>query len=221
MRYFDLFVSYADSIGLVFVFCHLIFFYKKILTPLKKWFLFFYLIFLSLTIITTTFNITGGNNNWAYNSLPILLTIPLFNFFGNLHEAILLKWFNKIYFIGYLLIAILFWKNIFQLNFNPIFYLLFSFFILINSVGYLYEEMTLVRSKNVFKNIEFWFVSCLFFYAIICVIVWSLFSYLEQNTIAQEKYLHPGKLWVYCHNTILFIQSFVFSISIRKISSQK
>lgn len=215
------FAAYSDSIGLAIVFISLIVNYKNLLSSFKGWIFLFYLIFFSFTVVTTAFNFLDANNNWAYNSLPVLLTIPLYYFFEKLHVSPYLKMFNRIYVLLYFLSAIVFWKNIFQINLNPFFYLLFSFYILINSVGYLYEEMTLMRSQNVFNKIDFWFISCLFFYAIICVIVWSLFSYLEKNQIAQEKFMHPGHLWVYCHNTILFIQSFVFSIAVFKISSQK
>ena len=220
-RALKLFSGYSDSIGLAVVFFSLIINYKYILSSFKVWIFIFYLIFFLSTIVTTVFNFLDGNNNWAYNLLPILLTIPLFYFFNKLHDSAILKKFNRIYTLLYFLSAIIFWENIFQINLNPFFYLLFSFYILINSVGYLYEEMTLMRSRNVFYKIEFWFLSCLFFYAIICVIVWSLFSYLENNKLAQEEFMHPGYLWAYCHNTILFIQSFVFSIAIFKIASRK
>ena len=210
------FSIYADIIGLTIVFICLSMRYKKITSPFKNSMFVFYGIFFCLTALTTAFNIAGLKNNWIYDALPVLLMLPLYFFFQKLHETAFLKNFNKIYAAIYFLAAIFFWKNIIQLYLNPFFYLLFSFYILINSVGYLNEEMTSMRSENVFTKIEFWFITCLFFYAIICVIVWSLFSYLENNVSAQRQLLNPYYLWTYCHNSVLFIQSFVFSIVLVK-----
>lgn len=218
---FNTFTSYSDSIGLSIVFFSLISNYSKLISNYKRWILFFYLIFFLSTLVTALLNVFSETNNWMYNLLPILLTIPLFFFFNQLHDSRFLKIFNTSYFLIYLAGAIIFWQNIFQLYLNPFFYLLFSFYILFNSVGYLNEEMTTMRSQNLFQKTEFWFIACLFFYATICVIVWSLFSYLEHNSSAQKKFLHPGHLWMYGHNTTLFIQSFVFSIAIFKTAVRK
>ena len=216
LQVFSNFSIYADIIGLTIVFLSLSISFKKIQSPCKNSIFVFYFIFFCLTALTTAFNFSGLKNNWIYNALPVLLMLPLYFFFQKLHETVFLKVFNKIYVAIYFLAAIIFWKNTFQLYLNPFFYLLFSFYILINSVGYLNEEMTFMRSENVFSKIEFWFITCLFFYAIICVIVWSLFSYLENNVSAQKQLLDPYYLWTYCHNSVLFIQSFVFSIVLVK-----
>ncbi len=218
---FDIFTSYSDSLGLSILFFSLICNYGKINSSNKSWILFFYVIFFVSTLITTLLNFFSETNNWMYNLLPILLTIPLFFFFNQLHDSKILKLFNTLYVLVYLIGAIIFWQNIFQLYLNPFFYLLFSFYILFNSVGYLNEEMTSMRSQNVFAKTEFWFITCLFFYATICVIVWSLFSYLQGNIVAQKRYLHPFHLWLYGHNLVLFIQSFVFSIAIFKTTKGK
>ncbi len=221
LRYLDWLGSYSDSIGLTFVFVTLLFYYHRLKRPFKTWILFFYFIFWASTVVTTTSNFFRLSNNWMYNSMPFLLSIPLYFFFFSIHNSKILKNFNVVFIVSFMLVAIVFWKQIFIKNFNPIFYLTFSFYILINSVGYLYEEMTTMRSDNLFKKTEFWFVSCLFFYATICVITWSLFSYLENNIAAQNRFLHPGTLWMYGHNIILFIQSLVFSIAIFKTASFK
>jgi hypothetical protein len=217
----DLFLIYSDVISLFIAFIILFIRYKHINGVSKKWIFLFYLLFLLLTFFTTALIFLEKNNTWIYNLIPLLITLPLFFFFNEVHFSKRLKWFNKIFVFVYLASAIIAWKSIFQLNLNPLFYLLFSFYILINSVGFLYEEMITMRSQNIFNKIEFWFISCLFFYAIICVIVWSLFSYLEKNQVAKQKFMHPFLLWIYCHNTVLFIQSFVFSIAIFKIASRK
>lgn len=217
----DFFLIYSDTIGLLIVTIVLSIRYKKIVGFSKKWIFLFYLLFLLLTFFTTVLIFFKKNNTWLYNLIPLLITLPLYFFFYEVHFSKNLKWFNKVFVLFYLVSAIFSWKGIFQLNLNPFFYLLFSLYILINSVGFLYEEMITMRSQNVFYKIEFWFISCLFFYAIICVIVWSLFSYLENNQIAQEKFMHPFNLWIYCHNSVLFLQSFVFSIATFKITARK
>jgi len=213
--------SYSDIIGLTIVFITLLFNYHRLKSPYKRWILFFYTIFWISTFITTISNFFHVTNNWMYNSMPFLLSIPLYFFFFAVHDSRIIRSFNLIFILFYCLVAIIFWRQIIIKNFNPIFYLTFSFYTLINSVGYLYEEMTTMRSDNLFKKTEFWFVSCLFFYATICVITWSLFSYLENNKAAQNRFLHPGTLWLYGHNIILFIQSLVFSIAILKIAPSK
>lgn len=221
LRGLDWFGTYSDIIGLTIIFITLLFTYQSLRCSLKSWILFFYSLFWISTLITTISNFLHLTNNWMYNSMPFLLSIPLYFFFFSVHDSRILRWFNVLFIISFMLVAIIFWKQIFIKNFNPIFYLTFSFYILINSVGYLYEEMTTMRSDNLFKKTEFWFVSCLFFYATICVITWSLFSYLEDNIAAQNRFLHPGTLWMYGHNNILFIQSLVFSTAIFKTASKK
>lgn len=221
MRYFNFFSSYCDFLGLAIVFFCLLINYDKLASEFKKWVVIFYIIFFVTTSITASLSFINDTNNWMYNSMPFLLSIPLYFFFFSIHNSKILKNFNVVFIFSYILFAIIFWRQIIFKNFNPIFYLTFSFYILINSVGYLYEEMTTMRSDNLFKKTEFWFVSCLFFYATICVITWSLFSYLENNITAQNRFLHPGLLWMYGHNIILFIQSLVFSIAIFKTASFK
>jgi len=221
MRYFNFFSSYSDFLGLAVVFFCLLTYFSRLKGAFKKWAVLFYFIFFVTTSITAILSFINNTNNWMYNSMPFLLSIPLYFFFFSVHDSRILRWFNVLFIISFMLVAIIFWKQIFIKNFNPIFYLTFSFYILINSVGYLYEEMTTMRSDNLFKKTEFWFVSCLFFYATICVITWSLFSYLEDNIAAQNRFLHPGTLWMYGHNNILFIQSLVFSTAIFKTASKK
>ena len=221
MRYFNFFSSYSDFLGLAVVFFCLLTYFSRLKWAFKKWAFLFYFIFFVTTSITAILSFINNTNNWMYNSMPFLLSIPLYFFFFSVHDSRILRWFNVLFIISFMLVAIIFWKQIFIKNFNPIFYLTFSFYILINSVGYLYEEMTTMRSNNLFKKTEFWFVSCLFFYATICVITWSLFSYLEDNIAAQNRFLHPGTLWMYGHNNILFIQSLVFSTAIFKTASKK
>jgi len=218
---FDFFSSYSDVIGLTIVFVSLNFNYSKLNSEYKNWIYLFFLIFFSMTFGTTVLNFFKLKNNWVYNLAPVLLTIPLYFFFDKLHDSIILRMANKVYVGLYMIAAILFWNNIFQLNLNPFFYLLFSFYILMNSVGYLNEEMTTMRSQNVFAKTEFWFITCLFFYATICVIVWSFFSYLQHDITAQENFLHPVNLWIYGHNNVLFIQSLVFSIASFKTAVRK
>jgi hypothetical protein len=221
MKAFNLFSSFSDSIGLTIVVLSLFFNFKKLQDTNKKWITLFYFFFWSTTVYATLIIFFNQTNTWLYNSIPFLLSTPLCFFFFSVHSSKILKIFNAIFIFSCILFAIIFWRQIIFKNFNPIFYLTFSFYILINSVGYLYEEMTTMRSNNLFKKTEFWFVSCLFFYATICVITWSLFSYLEDNIAAQNRFLHPGTLWMYGHNNILFIQSLVFSTAIFKTASKK
>lgn len=220
-KMFDFFAGYSDSLGLILAFICIIFKYNKIDSPSKRWIFLFYLIFSFSTLSTTALIFLLQNNTWLYNSIPFLIVVPLFFFFQQLHDSKYLLLTNKLFILIYLSIAVIFWKFIFQTNLNPFFYMLFSFYILFNSVGYLNEEMTSMRSQNVFAKTEFWFITCLFFYATICVIVWSLFSYLQGNITAQKKYLHPYHLWLYGHNLVLFIQCFVFSIAIFKTTKGK
>lgn len=217
----SLFFSYADFLGLLLLMIVLIFKYKHIQDASKKWILTFYLIFFFLTSVTAYLSYKGLENIKFYNLLPFLLSIPLYAFFNKIHEGFLLKHSNLILFIFIILYGIFIFPQLFSDKLMPTSYLIFSFIILINSVGYLNEELTLMRSENVFSKIEFWFISCSFFYATVCVIVWSLFSYLSENQSAQIIFLHPTLLWIYGHNSVLFIQCLVFSISILKVTTNK
>ena len=217
----SLFFSYADFLGLFILMSILLFKYNHLKEGSKKWILIFYLIFFFSTSVTAYLSYKGFENIKIYNLLPFLLSIPLHFFFNKIHVGNLLKNANRVLFFFIILYGILNFPQLFKDKLMPTSYLIFSFIILINSVGYLNEELTLMRSENVFYKIEFWFASCLFFYATVCVIVWSLFSYLAENESAQTKFLHPTFLWIYGHNSVLFIQSLVFSISVLQVTNKK
>ncbi|MCA6472273.1 MAG: hypothetical protein IM534_06090 [Chitinophagaceae bacterium] len=215
------FFSLSDFLGLTIVIVSLIIKYQRDNSLFVKWIFAFYSIFYFLTFLTTLFSLLEKHNNWIYNLIPILITIPLFFFFHRLHNSRILKLFNSGYVLIYLLSAIVFWENVFQTNLNPLFYLLFSFYVLINSVGFLNEELSSMRSQNIFAKIEFWFIACLFFYSTLNVFVWSLFEYSATKVAEGGEFIGPGGLWLFGHNSILFIQSFVFSISLFKTGRTK
>jgi hypothetical protein len=211
------FASLSDFLGLTIVFISLIIKKYQYDKPrFVNWIFIFYTIFYILTVLTTLFSILEKHNNWIYNILPILITIPLFFFFQGLHTSKSLKLFNSVYVFIYLLGAVFFWENIFQTFLNPLFYLLFSFYVLINSVGFLNEELSSMRSQNIFAKIEFWFIACLFFYSTLNVLVWSLFEYSAAKAAEGSEFIGPGGLWLFGHNSILFIQSLVFSVAVFK-----
>ena len=101
------------------------------------------------------------------------------------------------------------WQTAIDIPLNTEYYLYFAIFILINAAGYLLQELKLMRDGFVFNRVEFWMVASLLFYACVCTLVWSFFTYLIDK--GPEDFLHYAYIWSLCHNLTLFVSCVSFS----------
>lgn len=208
------YLYYFDCIGLSIPLIVFIFFGNQISFSGKKFVVGYYLIYWSTTILATIvsdFELLRANN-WIYDLTPLLLIIPLYLFFNQLHDSSLPKRVNRVMSVLVIIAYITTYKSILDEEFNPEYYLLFSSFILINTVFYLIGEIIQLKAVFVFQKTEFWFIASLFFYAGVCSLLWTFFKYLEFLPRSKESWQF-GAIWPFTHNTTLFIQSLVFSIS--------
>jgi hypothetical protein len=208
------YLYYFDCIGLSIPLIVFAFFGRQISFSGKKFVVGYYLIYWCTTILATIVSDFDflTTNNWIYDLTPLLLIIPLYLFFNQLHDSSLPKRVNKVMAVLVIISYLITYKNILNGEFNPEYYLLFASFILINSVFYLIGEIIQLKDIFAFKKTEFWFIASLFFYASVCSLLWTFFKYLELLPKSNDSWQF-GSIWPFAHNTTLFIQSFVFSIS--------
>lgn len=213
-RHIHNYLYYFDCIGLSIPLIIFIFFGSQISFSGKKYVVGYYLIYWSTTISATIVSDLDllKTNAWIYDLTPSLLIIPLYLFFNQLHDALIPKRINKVMAVLVIISFLITYKNILDEEFNPEYYLLFASFILINSVFYLIGEIIQLKDIFVFQKTEFWFIASLFFYASVCSLLWTFFKYLEFLPRSNDSWQF-GSIWPFTHNTTLFIQSFVFSIS--------
>lgn len=207
------YIFYIDCIGLTIPLIVFLFYWKKISFVGKNLVAIFYFIFWigTITVSIPDYIFVIQDNTWIYDLIPFLISIPLFFFFKKTVKSNVASQLNIIsgfILLGYYLFTL---KNIINGKLNVEYYLFFALFILINSVFFLYDELNQLQEIIVYKRIEFWFITTLFFYAGVCSLVWSFFFYV--GSLPKEKVAWRfGIIWPICHNTLLFIQSFVFSL---------
>lgn len=205
-------IFYLDCIGLGLALIIFSILYKRVTFKGKLYAFLYSLIFFVCTAFASFLSFKDLYNNWIYDLVPLLLSIPLYFFYRSQALTLLSKRINLIAFLAILIVYAITWRRAIDIPFNAEYYLVFALFIMINSVIYLFQELNHMTGIETHKKIEFWFIATLFFYASVCSLLWSAFSYLSSLPVAQTKTIIPGLVWSYCHNTILFIQSLVFSL---------
>jgi hypothetical protein len=206
-------LNFSDCIGLGLVLFNLTYYDKQLNFPGKIW-VFSYFIVFFMGVLTA--NILGKllvPNCWIYDSIPLLVSIPIYLYFRALPHSIFFAKINFSAIIIFFAVYLFTWKKVIDLPLNSEYYLYLAFFILINSAGYLLEELKRMRTIPVFLRIEFWFVVSLLFYSCVCSLVWTNLIYLFSNTTS--KYTNEKvNLWIVYHNSILFISCLIFLIAI-------
>ena len=203
--------NYIDCIGLSLPLITFIFLGNRIKFLQKNIVILFYVIFFTLSIVSTfsrsKFNIA---NLVFYILIPVLLIIPL-HFFFKFH-LVSVFWKRFLYAIS-LVLFIYFLISVSKISdsLNLYHYLFFAFYSMLGSFIYIIEELHFKRSSLIKLSIEFWFVVCLFFYASNCLLVWSLYDWLYLTLIDKNN---VSLLWSSLHNSVLFIHCFIFSIAL-------
>lgn len=206
---FEYFLGYADCIGLFMPLLVFVLLGKKIQMPGKQAAVIFYCIFFVLTMLASYLSYNDLYNNWVYDTIPLLLSIPIYFFFREIPNSIIGKKLNLLCLLLFLFYYVFTWETAIDIPLNTEYYLYFAMYILICAAGYLLQELKLMREGFMFARIEFWMVASLLFYACVCTLMWSFFAYLISN--GPEAFLHYAYIWSLCHNLTLFIACSVFS----------
>jgi hypothetical protein len=151
-----------------------------------------------------------GSNNWIYDNIPLILSFILFKFFYKLSDS---KVANRICKLSFLLLFIFYiftWRNAINREPNFEYYLVYTIFIILNSVVYLLIQLYNLQSDSLFDKGEFWFISSIVFYSSSSSIFWVFYKdiYINYPTFFNKNYL-----WS-CHNIILFISCIIYSSAI-------
>ena len=202
--------NYIDCIGLSFPLLTFLFLGKRVAFLKKSMVLLFYFIFFVLSIMATFSRKFGFSNLVVYNIIPFLLIIPLHFFFRShlfsvLSQRLLLT-VSLLLFIFYLITLAEISSSL-----NLFYYLFFAFYIMLGSFAYLIEEVNFIRIRSSKLRVEFWFIVCLFFYASMCLLVWSLYDWVF---IRLNDTRYVSFVWSTLHNGTLFIHCFIFSIAL-------
>ena len=204
------FFNFIDCIGLFLPLIVFLFLGKRVAFLQKSMVILFYFLFFILSIIATYSRKFGVSNLVIYNIIPILLIIPLHLFFRS--HLISILWKRLLLTIG-LLLFIYYLITLVQLSssLNLLYYLFFALYIMLGSFAYLIGELNFISTRSSRLRVEFWFIVCLFFYASICLLVWSLYDWLI-FTLHDPR--NASLVWSTLHNGTLFIHCFIFSIAL-------
>lgn len=210
-----------DCISLIIALLILLFFYTRLSFTGQKGVLFYFIIFATVTVIATILNEIGLFNAWIYNLVPLLLSFPLLYFFRKVLVMNFLANMGLAVFLSLIVYYVFNYQIKIDQSLNPFYYLFFSFFVLFYSVGYLLQEIKEMQVGVIFSKIEFWFIASLFIYATSCALLWSVYAYLEEEFLKNSNSTNPAILWAFAHNSILFVQCFVFSYAVIILSRKK
>ena len=151
-----------------------------------------------------------NSNNWLYDNIPLILSFILFNFFYKLSESKTANLICKFSFLLVLTFYIVTWRNAINRDPNLEYYLVFTIFIILNSVVYLLVQLNNLQSDSLFDKGEFWFISSIVFYSSSCSLFWVFFKDIYTN---YPTFFNMNYLWS-CHNVILFISCVIYSSAI-------
>jgi hypothetical protein len=210
-----------DCISLIIALLILLFFYTRLSFAGQNGVLFYFVIFTTITLIATILGERGFFNAWIYNLVPLLLSFPILYFFRKLLIMKFLANMGLAVFLSMMVYYVFNYQIKIDQSLNPLYYLFFSFFVLFYSVGYLLQEIKEMQEGVIFSKIEFWFIASLFIYATSCALLWSVYAYLEEEFLKNSTNTNPAILWTFAHNTILFVQCFVFSYAIITLSRKR
>jgi hypothetical protein len=207
------FLQYADLFGLVIAILVLIKCNHVSRLKNKPLFLLYYGVFFLLSLIASLIPdlIKFKSNNWIYDNIPLILCLVLYLFFNSIFTSNLGKKICLVS-IGFVILYYFFtWGKAIDRYPNTEFYLIYALFIVVNSVTYLLQELTNIKEESVFNNVEFWFVTSLFFYVSSGTLFWMFFKdiYTRYPNSFNFEYL-----WAICHNSILFLSCIIFTSAI-------
>lgn len=150
------------------------------------------------------------SNNWLYDNIPIILSTTLFPFFYVLVKSNIGKIISVLSFLIVFVFYLLTWRNSINKDQNLEYYLIYTIFIILNSLVYLIIQVNEIQTDSLFDKVEFWFITSIVFYSSSCSLFW-VFSkdiYTKYPTVFNVDYL-----W-FCHNTILLISCIIYSLAI-------
>ena len=151
-----------------------------------------------------------NSNNWLYDNIPLVLSIILFVFYYKLSDSKTAKLICKFSFLSVLMFYIFTWRNAINRDPNLEYYLVYTIFIILNSVIYLRDQLNNLRSDSLFAKGEFWFITSIVFYSSSCSLFWVFFKDIYTN---YPTFFNKNYLWS-CHNIILFISCIIYSSGI-------
>jgi hypothetical protein len=151
-----------------------------------------------------------NSNNWLYDNIPLVLSIILFVFYHKLSDSKTAKLICKFSFLSVLIFYIFTWRNAINRDPNLEYYLVYTIFIILNSVIYLRDQLNNLRSDSLFAKGEFWFITSIVFYSSSCSLFWVFFKDIYTN---YPTFFNKNYLWS-CHNIILFISCIIYSSGI-------
>lgn len=214
------FLFFADTIGLAIGFLSTLFFINsRINVQRKKTILIYFFVYFFLSLYGNLYPnfyywykplYPANSNNWLYDNIPLILTFILFGFFYNLSES---KKANLVTIASLFLVVIFYvlsWRNAINRDQNLEYYLIFTIFVILNSVVYLLVQLNDLRTDSLFDRIEFWFITSIVFYSSSCSLFWVFFKDLYTR---YPTFFNMNYLWS-CHNIILFISCIIYSLAI-------
>lgn len=207
------FFLYADLLGLAIVVFVLIKYKDNTHLKNKPIFLLYYGFFLLFSLIASMIPdfIKLKSNNWIYDNIPLILCLILFFFFNSIFKSNIE---TKICLISLGVVILYYfvnWRKSIDRHPNTEFYLIYALFIVVNSVAYLLQELTNIKEESVFNNLDFWFVTSLFFYVSSGTLFWMFFKDIYTRYPNRFNFEY---LWAICHNSILFLSCIIFSSAI-------
>jgi len=151
-----------------------------------------------------------NSNNWLYDNIPLILSFISFIFFYKLSDSKTANLICKFSFLLVLTFYIVTWRNAINRDPNLEYYLVFTIFIILNSVVYLLVQLNNLQSDSLFDKGTFWFISAIVFYSSSCSLFLVFFKDIYTN---YPTFFNKNYLWS-CHNVILFISCVIYSSAI-------
>ena len=127
--YFNHMLNYIDCIGLAIPLCLLIIYNRRIFFPGKKAVIVYYSIFFGATVWATFLSAKELYNNWVYDTVPLLLSYPLFFFFRSIPQSVVGA---RLSLAGLLLINLIYllsWERAIDIPLNTEYYLYLAIYV--------------------------------------------------------------------------------------------
>ena len=219
-NFFITFSAFSDTLGLFVALLATVLFKSQQFTIKNRKIIFIY--FFAYCILSLYGNIYpfvfywfrplyfSNSNNWLYDNIPLILTVILYVFFYSLSTSKTGKILCKLSFLLLVVFYLLTWKNAFNKEQNLEYYLIYTIFVILNSLMFLIAQVNEINTVSLFDKGEFWFISSIVFYTSSCSIFWVFYKdiYTLYPTMFNLDYL-----W-FCHNIILFISCLFYSLAI-------
>lgn len=206
------FLEYADVIGMVIVLLVLLLSRESSILENKRFFFIYFLIFFILSLFASLIPdvFTFNSNNWIYDNIPLFLCGVLFYYYKKIFKSAYSKNISKITFFLFMLFYVFNWAKAVDRLPNSEFYLIYTIFVIINSVLYFIQELMNIE-VSVFEKGDFWFVTSVLFYTSSSTLFWMFYKEIYSRYPNQ---FNLDYLWPVCHNSIQFISCIIFSLAI-------